>query len=166
MPENQCSEPAQKRDVGHWAFHRLLPPITISYFTSRPPLCLNAFFGCLTSKVLFKLQLKLPLARDSDSNSAPRMKPRSSTHLVFLVAFQPASIAWVFIGSEDRDGYLSLSEVLLDSIEISSPSHSLSRPSPTRAAQRDDQSSDAMGVNAEFGWAMWPGTPESRLADV
>jgi hypothetical protein len=56
MPENQRSKPAQKRDVGRWAFHRLLPPITTSFFTSRSPLCLNAFLGCVTSKGLSKLQ--------------------------------------------------------------------------------------------------------------
>ncbi|KAJ7918870.1 hypothetical protein B0H13DRAFT_2268870 [Mycena leptocephala] len=45
----------------------------MSSFTSRSPLCLNAFLGCFTSKGLSKLQVKLPFARNSDSNSAPRM---------------------------------------------------------------------------------------------
>ncbi|KAJ6554601.1 hypothetical protein B0H19DRAFT_1071969 [Mycena capillaripes] len=37
-------------------------------------------------------------------------------------------------------------------------------PSPSRRRQRDEQFSDATGVNAEFGWATWPGTLEVRFS--
>jgi hypothetical protein len=56
-------------------------------------LLLQHFSWLLYLKRAFQEQVKLPLARDSDSNRAPPMKPWSSAHFVFLVAFQPSYTA-------------------------------------------------------------------------
>ncbi|KAJ7359883.1 hypothetical protein DFH08DRAFT_801645 [Mycena albidolilacea] len=85
MSEIQRSEPEKKRDVERRAFHRLLPPITISSFTSRSPLSLALFLKPMNIGARQPLPAGIPLKPTQDPLQVPAAaKPQTQCRVVTL----------------------------------------------------------------------------------